>query len=206
MISEQPMAQLLAEDQALLRLNKITRIICETTNPEACNVKWDDVERASLRFNFDTGMDGVSSIAVQGLFPNIPRDIQGDHSVAVKLDTANTVNSFLNRFLQREVETILIGQQNFSYSTKFGLPHPKTGCGATGIAALAKTKRLFHERTMQPYAIKLIVGESNQLQIIVDAPGEPTMVAKTLCDILGFAVNEVVVTERSLLFFLLIRL
>lgn len=57
------MEQLLAEDQALLRLNKITRIICETTNPDACNIQWNEAEK-DLRFNFVLHMNEYSPATV----------------------------------------------------------------------------------------------------------------------------------------------
>lgn len=209
MVSAKSMEQLLAEDQALLRLNQITRIICETTNPEACNIQRNEAEKV-LRFNFVLDMNGFSPTTVHhGRFsiipfilgvPNIPKVVQGKHSFAVRLDTANSVAGFLNRLIQHEVEAVLVGEQNFSYSTKYGLPHPKTGRGVMGESVPTKVKRLFHERTMRPYDIKLTIKENNQVEIIVDAPGEPMMIAKTLCSIWGLPVNDVVVKERSLIF------
>ncbi|KTD03924.1 transmembrane protein [Legionella feeleii] len=208
MISAKPMEQLLAEDQALLRLNKITRIICETTNPDACNIQWNEAEK-DLRFNFVLHMNEYSPATVHHRqfslipfilgFPTPPKAVEGKNNFTVKLDTANTVAGFLNRLMQYEVEAVLVGEQNFSYSTKYGLPHPKTGRGAME-RVLSKAKCLFHERTMRPYGIKLTIKENNQVEIIVDAPGDPMMIAKTLCSIWRFPVNDVVVKDRSLVF------
>ncbi|MCC5014575.1 MULTISPECIES: hypothetical protein [unclassified Legionella] len=208
MISAKPMEQLLAEDQALLRLNKITRIICETTNPDACNIQWNEAEK-DLRFNFVLHMNEYSPATVHHElfsiipfilgFPNPPKAVQGKNNFTVKVDTVNTEAVVLNRLMQHEVEAVLVGEQNFSYFTKYGLPHPKTGRGAMERVP-SKAKRLFHERTMRPYGIKLTIKENNQVEIIVDAPGEPMMIAKTLCSIWSFPVNDVVVKERSLLF------
>lgn len=216
MIGEQPIAQLLAEDQALRRLNKIARIISATTNPEACDIKWGGVERDCLEFSFDAALSESSPTPVHPTrfpiipfildFPSFYKDPQKKHRFIVQLNAEKTAATFLMRLLQHEVETLLVGEQNFSCFVKHGLPHPTTGCGATALDTLTKTTRLFKDLAIKPYGpflpygIKLVVRENDQVEIVVDASGDPSKIAGSLCSVLGLSINDVIIKQHSLTF------